>query len=348
MAWHPMPPPTSVPGATLVLVLCGQPLQKNGARSTERAITTSADRRGQRRQALVEACREARPQRRDQSLGVEDPAGGDQRAALVVAPTDDAWTLVPVVERVGTRGARGRLLLDDDDLGEAVGELATCDGSSGTGINTWNRRIPAADRVVVGETEQLEASRHPRSTSCCAAMPIQSSSLRTVTPVESVEHAVLAGQFERTSKNSRSMSSACRASSATVRVRHERPAVEEHRRNLGDDSVGMDVDGPGAVGHLADELDARPQSTRTRQGDGVAAQVERLLHVAGKKIGMWRSTIVARSTTATSTTWRPDRRRRALRRRRARTSRRTHRGGWRRSPGRAQVPWRTTATITPS
>ena len=48
MAWHPMPPPTSVPGATLVLVLCGQPLQKNGARSTERAISaTSADRRGQ-------------------------------------------------------------------------------------------------------------------------------------------------------------------------------------------------------------------------------------------------------------------------------------------------------------
>ena len=28
IAWQPMPPPTSVPGSTRVLVLCGQPEQK--------------------------------------------------------------------------------------------------------------------------------------------------------------------------------------------------------------------------------------------------------------------------------------------------------------------------------
>ena len=49
------------------------------------------------------------------------------------------------------------------------------------------------------------------------------------------------------------------------------------------DPVGVDVDGAGAVGDRRDELEPDPDAAGPRQGDGVAAEVERLLHVAGEQ-----------------------------------------------------------------
>ena len=39
IAWQPIPPPTKVPGSTRVLVLCGHPEQKYGARLTDSGIS---------------------------------------------------------------------------------------------------------------------------------------------------------------------------------------------------------------------------------------------------------------------------------------------------------------------
>ena len=41
IAWQPIPPPTSVPGATLVEELCGQPEQKYGVRGASGSMTRS-------------------------------------------------------------------------------------------------------------------------------------------------------------------------------------------------------------------------------------------------------------------------------------------------------------------
>ena len=46
MAWQPIPPPTRVPGATLVEELCGQPEQKYGTRCASGSMTRSRGGRG--------------------------------------------------------------------------------------------------------------------------------------------------------------------------------------------------------------------------------------------------------------------------------------------------------------
>ena len=263
MAWQPMPPPTSVPGSTRVLVLCGHPLQKNGARSTDRAISErppagagNGARRSSRR-----AARRA-PQRLDESLGVEDATGGDQRPALVVAPTDDSRTLVPVVERVADEPLERRvLLLDHDDLGEVVGELAHLRRLERDGHQQLEQAdAGGAERVVVGESEQLQGLAHlvVRRAAGGDADPVVVAADRD--PVEAVEHAVLAGQLGTHLEELALHVERVGRHQPTVRMRHERLAVEDRRRDLGHDPVGVDVDGSGAVGHLADELEAGPQS----------------------------------------------------------------------------------------
>ena len=63
----------------------------------------------------------------------------------------------------------------------------------------------------------------------------------------------------------------------------EQLAVELHRRRDRLDAVGVHVDRAGAVGDRRDELHADPDAAGAGQGDGVAAEVERLLHVAGEQ-----------------------------------------------------------------
>ena len=246
------------PGARVVRAPAAEerrPLDRQGDQRT------SDGRRWQRRETVVEAGRKAGPERRDQSLGVEDAAGGDQRLALVVTPADDPRALVPVVERIAYEPLERRvLLLDDDDLGEAVGELAHLRRLERHGHEQLEQAdAGAADRVVVGEPEQLERLAHleVRRAAGSDADPVVLAADRD--PVEAVEHAVLAGELGAHLEELALHVERVRRHQPTVGVWHERLAVEDHRRDLRHDPVGVDVDGSRAVGHLADELDARPQ-----------------------------------------------------------------------------------------
>ncbi len=291
-----MPPPTSVPGSTLVLVLCGHPLQKNGARSTDEGDQRTSDgRRWQRRETVVEAGRKAGPERRDQSLGVEDAAGGDQRLALVVTPADDPRALVPVVERIAYEPLERRvLLLDDDDLGEAVGELAHLRRLERHGHEQLEQAdAGAADRVVVGEPEQLERLAHlvVRRAAGSDADPVVLAADRD--PVEAVEHAVLAGQLGAHLEELALHVERVRRHQPTVGVWHERLPSKIIVGICGTTRSGWmsTVPVPSAT-WLTSLMPAHSPHDRDR------ATAWRLRSSAsctspGKKIGMCRSTIVA-------------------------------------------------------
>ena len=57
-------------------------------------------------------------------------------------------------------------------------------------------------------------------------------------------------------------------------LRYEDLAVDEDSGRIGCDAVGVEVDGPGAVGDLGDDLDRRPEAARPRERDGVPPELD--------------------------------------------------------------------------
>jgi hypothetical protein len=102
-------------------------------------------------------------------------------------------------------------------------------------------------------------------------------------PVELVGDAVAAGQLGADLLELALHLQGVRREQAATGVRHEHLAVELHRRRHGADPVGVDVDRAGAVGDRRDQLEPDPDAAGPRQRDGVTAEVERLLHVAGEQ-----------------------------------------------------------------
>ena len=91
----------------------------------QRDLRRLAARRERAQAVVAEAGREAAPQRLEQAVGVEHPGARHEQAAGLVVATDDARALVGVVHRaLHEQFQRRVLLLDDEDLGEAVGEVA--------------------------------------------------------------------------------------------------------------------------------------------------------------------------------------------------------------------------------
>ena len=80
MAWQPIPPPTSVPGATLVEELCGQPEQKYGVRGASGSMTRSRGRPAARSgtPARLEVAGDSPSATASAS---SSPNGGEQRAS---------------------------------------------------------------------------------------------------------------------------------------------------------------------------------------------------------------------------------------------------------------------------
>ena len=249
---------------------------------------------GQRGEAgLVEPTRQAGAQRRQQLVGVDRPGAGDQRSAVLVMAADHDRPFIPsplgTAQTQGVEGPfdedfEGRvLLLDDDHLGEAVGELANLVVVEGHGHRQPHHPDPAAaQRLVVGEAEQTQRFAQlvigvPRGGD---AQPVVFGADGDL--VELVEHAVLAGEHRANLLELALHVQRVRGEQAPTRMGDELLALVLHRRDHRHDPVGVDVDGAGAVGHCSDELVAGPHPARPRQGDGVAAEVERLLHVAGE------------------------------------------------------------------
>ena len=211
-------------------------------------------------------------------------AGHERRAALVVA-TDDPRPLVGVVHRALHEQLERRvLLLDDEHLGEAVGEVADLllvDGHRHEQVEQAD--AGAAQVVVVGEAEQAErlAQLVVRVAAGGDADPVALG--RHGDAVEVVGDAVAAGQLGADLLELALHLQRVRRQQPAARVGHEDLAVELHRRHDGPDAIGVDVDRAGAVGDRRDELEADPDAAGAGQRDGVAAEVERLLHVAGEQ-----------------------------------------------------------------
>ena len=66
-------------------------------------------------------------------------------------------------------------------------------------------------------------------------------------------------------------------------MRDERMAIHFDHRGLGLHPIEVNVDGAGAVGYCGDQLEGRPQSTCSRERNGMAAEVEGFLRVAGEQ-----------------------------------------------------------------
>ena len=238
---------------------------------------------GQRGDAcFVDAPDEAGAQRREQLVGVDRPAAGDQRRTVLVVAADDGGALVPRVQGAPDEHLERRvLLLDDEHFAEPVGELADL-----LVVERHRHRqshqadAVAAQRLVVGEPEQAERFAHlvVRVAGSGDADPVVLGADGDL--VEPVEHAVLAGQHGADLLELPLHLERVRRQQAATRTRHEQLAIDFDRRDRRHDAVGVNVDGAGAVGDGGDELVADPHAARPREGDGVTGEIERFLHVA--------------------------------------------------------------------
>ena len=214
MAWQPMPPPTSVPGAARVLRLCGQPEQKNGARLTVSGIRArAACDVGDRADPGGQARRETSVDRADERVDVEGAVARHEQFAGLVAPADDQRALGAVVERrLEELLERRVLLLDDQHLVESLGELAGLAGVERHGHQQLEQPDAGGAELVVGlEAEQAQrlADLVERVTAGGDADPVVGGAHDD--PVEPVVDAVPTCQRPARPPGTRAPSRACTA-----------------------------------------------------------------------------------------------------------------------------------------
>ena len=210
---------------------------------------------------------------------------GDEQVAAFVAPTDDSWMMSAVVERALQQAfERGVLLFDDEHLVEAIGEVARLRRIEWHRHQQLEQANTGGVQVVVrAETEDsqrlsdlvervptrgdadpvVDGSRHDAVQSVVDAVPASEG------PADLLELALHVDRVGR--------------EQPTVGLRVERPAVDLDHRRRRMYTVGVHVDGSRPVGDGGHQLEASPQPTRARECDGVSAQVERFLHVAGEE-----------------------------------------------------------------
>ncbi len=123
MAWQPIPPPTSVPGATSVEELCGHPEQKYGVRAASGRLVRWRGGAGTARSGTPALARQ-RDSPSAMVSGVQFAERGQQRAAVrPVLAVHRRRAGHPVEHGFHRVLQEGPLLLDHDDLVEAAGEL---------------------------------------------------------------------------------------------------------------------------------------------------------------------------------------------------------------------------------
>ena len=174
MPWQPMPPPTSAPSGTLVLVLWGQPEQKNGLRAGSRSTSLrygaeagpdgGADGEGGARRAASMR----RPRRSasgpTSASASSAPKDGDEHPAVAVALAEDRRGTGPAVEEVlQPHLDEGPLLLDDDDLVQAAGEALDDRRLERRDEAQAQQAHTVAPQVGLGRGRACAAPRRPRS-----------------------------------------------------------------------------------------------------------------------------------------------------------------------------------------
>ena len=196
MLWQPMPPPTSAPSGTLVDVLCGQPEQKYGERVTDSGISArGVGRRGRQRSASASSQPRAQPG--GDGVGLERAGEREQRRLVGVALAHH-HRMVGAAEQCVLHQPLEvlRLLLDDDHLGEPVGELAHLG-------DVERHRHAELEQPDAGGAERSRRSRKPEQAQCLHGLVVGVAGGDDAHPVvraahrhgvQPVRHGVLAGE----------------------------------------------------------------------------------------------------------------------------------------------------------
>ena len=232
--------------------------------------------------AVGQSWLESRAQPRGDDVGVHRAGEGEQRRIVGGTLAHDHGMIGAAEERVLHQPLEVLpLLLDDDDLLQALGELADLPTVERHRHAELEQANAGSAQLVVG-AEPEEAQRLHRLLIGLAggddADPVRWAAYGD--RVEVVEHAVLAGELEPDLVELALHLQVVRHEDLTRGMRHPQPSVDPHRRHHGCDAIGVDLDGAGAVRHGFDDLDAHPHAACARHRDGVAAEIDRLLDVA--------------------------------------------------------------------
>ena len=220
-----------------------------------------------------------------------EPAGDDVGVEVAVLGEERGAVGPPLAVHGGRPGAaveplldlrleERALLLDDDDLVEAVGEAVDDPGLEGPGhADAQQAHAPAGELGVV-EPEGVEglAQVEPALAGRDDADPRRSVADDAV---EAVGGGVAAGDLEPGAVEVALDRPEVRLQERRRGRVHVLAAVDRHVRGDDAHAVRVEVDGAGAVGHRGDHLERGPQPARAGERDGVAPEVEDVLRVGG-------------------------------------------------------------------
>ncbi|MEI2707247.1 MAG: hypothetical protein V9E89_18825 [Ilumatobacteraceae bacterium] len=287
IVWQPMPAPTRVPGGTAVEVLCGQPLQKYGVRSTVSGIIAGrAGGRGASRSGARRLARRGRERGGDR-VGGKRAVAGEQRRAVGARLAVDQGPVGQRVQGVADGALQRRLLLlDDDHLGQAAGEL------SQLGRVQW-RQQPDLEQPQPGGT-QLVVAAQPQHGQRGPGLPVGVTTGDDAQPVrraadthsvQAVGHAVLPGHLRLDGVQLPFEVEGVGRQQPAGRLRRPDSAIDLDHRDHRFEPFVEQIHRAGPIGYRVDDDDRRPQPAGPGQGDGVPAEVDGLLDVTRKQHG---------------------------------------------------------------
>ena len=244
------------------------------------------DRRPRGEPGRVDPPAQPAPERLDDRVGVEGSRAGQQDRTVGVALAHHAGRTGGAVERIAQLHLDERaLLLDDDDLIEAIGEAPGDLVVERVDHAHLQEPDPVGAEPRLVEAEQLQCLEHLVVAPARRDDAEPRSRCVVGDPVQTVRRCVQAGEWETGLEDlllDRARHPGPDLAADTAPVRRPVPLeLGQHRA----DAARTDVDHRRAVGHRGDDLDAAPQADESRNGDAVQAEVEHLLHVAGVEDG---------------------------------------------------------------
>ena len=216
-------------------------------------------------------------------IRIEGARAGNQRRTVGRELANDDRTLGSRVEHVLDQPfEQRRLLLDDHDLCQPIGELA--DQRRVDRIRHGDLQQPdscGAELVGAAQAEQRQRLHHLEVGVAGGddADPIRAGAHRD--GVDPVQTAVLRGDNAADLVDVTLHCHAVRREQRCRGFRRVRHPIDEELGHDDGHPVAAQVGSTGPVGDRFDDLDRRPQARRARHGHGVTAEVDGLLDVAG-------------------------------------------------------------------
>ena len=232
-----------------------------------------------------QARREASVDRADQRVDIEGAVARHEEVSRLVATAYDQRMMGAVVERRLEELLECRiLLLDDQHLVESFGEFAGLSWVERHRHQQLEEPDPGGAEIVVAlQPDQAQDLAHLVEGLAARgdAEPVVGGARDH--PIEVVVDAVPTRQRPTRLLELTLHLQRVRREETSVGVGMEGLAVDLDDRGDRPDTIGMDVDGAGAVGDRGDELEPGPEPARPREGNGVSGEIEGLLDIAGEQ-----------------------------------------------------------------